>query len=231
MKWEERVARTVSATGLPVPAVYGIIEVDGRHGILYENVAGPSMLKTLESNHARLKQFARTFGELHASMHAIRGEGLSSQRQQLEKKIRGAASLPRKLKLGALEALRQLPDDNLLCHGDFHPDNILMSKRGPVIIDWNDASQGKPEADIARTLLLLRQGEPPRPLSLDIEDISSIRTQFIQNYLNRYKEIQSISIDEVDSWRLPIAAARLSEGIEGERDRLLSVVKSLIESV
>jgi len=47
VKWEEKVSRIVSEAGLPVPAVYGIIEVEGRHGIIYDRVHGQSMLKEL----------------------------------------------------------------------------------------------------------------------------------------------------------------------------------------
>jgi Ser/Thr protein kinase RdoA (MazF antagonist) len=35
----------------------------------------------------------------------------------------------------ALERLNQLPDGDALCHGDYHPDNVLMTRNGPIIID------------------------------------------------------------------------------------------------
>lgn len=44
---------------------------------------------------------------------------------------------------------------------DFHPDNVLLAARGPVIIDWPDATRGQPLADVARTSLLLRLGGLP----------------------------------------------------------------------
>ena len=176
VKWEEKAARTVSETaGLPVPCVHGIVEVKGRHGILYDNVEGQSMLKELESKPSELEHFASLFAELHAKMHSVRVEDLPSQHQQIEKKILRAEPLPMKLKEGALKALSELPDDNLLCHGDFHPDNIQMSKRGPIIIDWPDATRGTPEADVARTLLLISHGQPVYSLKFDPEELSSLR--------------------------------------------------------
>ena len=75
VKWEENVARTVSDAGLPVPAVHGIMEVDGRHGIIYERVDGPSMLKELISKPEKLEHFANLFAKLHTQMHALQIRG------------------------------------------------------------------------------------------------------------------------------------------------------------
>lgn len=227
VKKEEKIARTVSEAGLPVPAVYGIVDVDGRHGIIYERVDGPSMLKELTSKPRELERFAGVFAELHAQMHSLEMRELPSQHRKLEAKIRDAKALSKERRYVALEALYKLPDDNVLCHGDFHPDNILMSSRGPVVIDWNDASQGDPQADIARTLLLLQQGEPLQPFKLESEQSQSARSSFFNAYLRRYAQIRPISLRNIESWRLPVAAARLSEGIKEEESRLLSIVEAL----
>ena len=53
-----------------------------------------------------------------------------------------------------------------LCHGDLHPSNVILTRDGPVIVDWFDASRGDPVADVARSsLMLLGDGaNPPRHL-------------------------------------------------------------------
>ena len=53
----------------------------------------------------------------------------------------------------ALKALGRLHDHNVLCHGDFALNNILLRPQGPIIIDRNNATQGNALADVARTLL------------------------------------------------------------------------------
>jgi uncharacterized protein (TIGR02172 family) len=211
VKWEENVARAVSDAGLPVPAVHGIVEFDGRYGIIYGRVDGPSMLKELISKPEKLEHFANLFAKLHTQMHALQIRGLPSQRQQLERKIRNARPLSESKQEATLRILDKLPDGDVLCHGDFHPDNILMSTRGPVVIDWNDATQGNPHADIARTLLLLQQGEPQEPFNINKEQITSMRSLFIDIYLRSYAKIRPVSLESIGLWRLPITAARLSE--------------------
>lgn len=44
---EAHIARVVHARGLPVPAVGDFVEIDGRHGLLYERVDGPSMMDSI----------------------------------------------------------------------------------------------------------------------------------------------------------------------------------------
>ena len=48
-----------------------------------------------------------------------------------------------------------------ILHLDLHPLNVLMSRNGPVVIDWTSACAGKPEADVALAWLLMSFGEIP----------------------------------------------------------------------
>jgi len=41
-----------------------------------------------------------------------------------------------------------------LVHFDLHPDNVLISPDGPVLIDWTNAHGGDPDADLAMTWLI-----------------------------------------------------------------------------
>jgi aminoglycoside phosphotransferase (APT) family kinase protein len=42
-----------------------------------------------------------------------------------------------------------------LVHFDLHPDNVLMSASGPVVIDWTNARSGDGAQDVAMTWLIL----------------------------------------------------------------------------
>ena len=45
-------------------------------------------------------------------------------------------------------------EDERLLHLDFHPDNVLLSGRGPVVIDWANARAGEPALDVAMTWVI-----------------------------------------------------------------------------
>ena len=44
----------------------------------------------------------------------------------------------------------------VVCHGDFHPLNVIVNGDTATVIDWTDAGLGDAMGDVARTALLLR---------------------------------------------------------------------------
>ncbi|MEV4225149.1 phosphotransferase [Nonomuraea sp. NPDC049725] len=53
------------------------------------------------------------------------------------------------------------PGERVL-HLDLHPDNVLLSPRGPVVIDWQNAELGPPALDWATSALILAQAAVTR---------------------------------------------------------------------
>jgi aminoglycoside phosphotransferase (APT) family kinase protein len=51
--------------------------------------------------------------------------------------------------------LHEIPfEGERLIHLDFHPDNVLLSSRGPVVIDWANSRAGEPALDVAMTWVI-----------------------------------------------------------------------------
>ena len=66
------------------------------------------------------------------------------------------ARLHRQLHL--IDAPAELPGagpGRTLVHLDFHPENVLMTPAGPVVIDWTNARRGEPALDVALTWVIL----------------------------------------------------------------------------
>jgi uncharacterized protein (TIGR02172 family) len=224
--YEASLSRAVHAAGLQTPAVIDVLDVDGRPGIIFQRIDGPTMLHEILAAPDRTTAHARLLAELHAAMHSRHAAELPSLKQRLQRKIQNAPPLPDNWKRAILSQLDQLPDGNAICHGDFHPDNVVMAAGGPVIIDWIDASQGNPLADVSRTLLLAGQGTPDETVDPRIE---VLRRQLIETYLARYGELRPFDPVELSAWQLPVTAGRLSEGISAEEERLLAAVKALLD--
>jgi aminoglycoside phosphotransferase (APT) family kinase protein len=54
------------------------------------------------------------------------------------------------------DRLHAIPFDGAtLVHFDLHPDNVLLTPDGPVVIDWTNAHAGDPDADVAMTWVIL----------------------------------------------------------------------------
>jgi aminoglycoside phosphotransferase (APT) family kinase protein len=126
--------------------------------------------------------------------------------------------------------LDRLPDQPGLCHYDFHPDQVLLTDQGPVIIDWMTACQGHPLADVARSAIIftyfpLPPGNPLRRVLLDQGKKLFFRI-YQNSYLRRYRtEHPQYTRQELDEWLIPVAAGRLREDIPGEREPILAFLR------
>jgi uncharacterized protein (TIGR02172 family) len=226
-EYEANLAGAVHAAGLPVPAVGEVIELDGRFGLEYERVEGTSMLDMIFRRPWHYRRLAYQLAALQAEIHLLSVPGLPSQCDTLERKIRKAKPLPEKVRQAALDALGALTKQGKLCHGDFHPGNILLTQHGAVIIDWIDASSGSPLLDVARSTLLFGGGPLP-PGAARKGLVWLMRGLFYRVYLDRYCQLHPLDKKELSHWLPVAAAARLSENIPGDDQRLLAIAHKLI---
>jgi aminoglycoside phosphotransferase (APT) family kinase protein len=224
---EIEVVRVVASMSLPIPRLIDTVEIEGRRGIIYERVDGPSLLSVAQAKPWLLFHLARQFAELHSEVHKRAGNGLLGVRASLSTTIRQVATIPPDLKTDALSLLASFADDNKLCHGDFHPGQVLMTSAGPVIIDWMTAQQGHPLADVARTTIILTIGKDPHAGQALRAFINLWRGLFYRTYLARYLELHpGYTMNEIRIWMVPMAAGRLKEDIQGEQEQLLAYIRS-----
>jgi Ser/Thr protein kinase RdoA (MazF antagonist) len=157
--------------------------------------------------------YARILAHLHAQMHecVFDSAGIPAQRKRLQNKINHADALSDSLKTSLLNALQSLPEGDRVCHGDFHPANVLISGEDASVIDWMDASRGTALADVARTSIILlgaaESEEIPNPF------IKVLVKLFHSIYLRHYFRLRPGGEDEYRRWLPIVAGARLSEGI------------------
>lgn len=225
--YEARIARIVDTAKLAAPAFYGQVTVDGRPGLIYERVDGPTLLTELGKRPWRLVWGARQLAVLHAQMHNVTAPGLPTMRKQLDRNINNLPQLTTALKERILRRLRSLPDGNVICHGDFHPDNVIVSERGAVVIDWVTASHGPAAADVARTTLLLQGGGLPPGIDMGRRIlIQTMRRIYYVLYLRTYQQLRPMPTLLIQTWLPILAAARLNEQIPAEEAHWLAVVNT-----
>jgi uncharacterized protein (TIGR02172 family) len=201
---EFAITRAIHAAGLPVPAVVETIEIAGRHGIIFERIRGHSLLRAVERKPWMLFAAARQLAELHARLHATTAPaGLPSQREQIAQWLE-RADVPDADKAPARQHLAQLPDGDSLCHGDFHPANILLTARGPVIIDWSTGTRGHALADVARTSVLFERANLPPDSALHVRMMMKFaRRRLHATYLKRYLQWRPGTLEQIEFWRVP----------------------------
>jgi len=225
---EAKVAHAVSEGGIPTPAAGEIVEVDHRRGLVYERVTGISMLQDMNSRPWMMLKYARSLAELQVKVNQLSIPGLWSGKEGMMNAIRRAPDLTDDLREKTLEHLAALRDGKKVCHGDFHPGNVLLTKKGVIIIDWMTACSGNPWADVARTSMILtigakRAGKQVKPI------IRILINLYHQTYLKHYQNLIPDKYNEFRKWLPVIAASRLDEHIEPEREALIKMVREGLE--
>lgn len=128
---EAATMRHVAAHGYPVPMVFDAAGPD----IVMQRLDGPTMLARMSSRPWTMRSQAATLARL----------------------VERLAELP----VPEHELPVVDPAGSRLVHLDLHPDNVVLTDDGPVVIDWSNAAIGPAGLDAANTWLTLAAGTPP----------------------------------------------------------------------
>jgi thiamine kinase-like enzyme len=222
---EFEIGRSLNSSGLSIPTTYEIVEVDQAKGILLDFIDGRSMLQNLASQPWLVLRYAKKMANVHFKIHRADFKGnkcIKPLSQSIADKISRASLLTSEEKTAILSYLSSLPDGSSLCHGDFHPDNIIMAKERLVTVDWITARIGNLTADVARTWLLLTIGTLPEDKSkIEVLLAKHLRNWFCRTYLKEYRRLSNLSLEELETWKLPVAAARLIENVSDQENQTL----------
>lgn len=146
----------VEETGLNIPKLLEVKKIDGDWAIVLEFIEGETLEELMQKNPDKEDEYLNLFVDLQMETHSKRAPLLNKHRDKMNRKISEAKNhLDATTRYDLHTRLDSLPKHNKVCHGDFNPSNIIISKDGtPYIIDWSHATQGNASADVARTYLL-----------------------------------------------------------------------------
>ncbi len=158
-----------AAQGYSAPKVLAVL--DQQDGMelptqVMERASGTTMLSAVTSKPWRARRLIDQLAELALRLHSLPVEGwpgstdpiaLVDQRLSLPRRVVEEIDAP-----GLREALDRATElgpaavtgRRVVCHGDFHPLNVVVDGNEACVIDWTDAGLGPREADVGRTLLL-----------------------------------------------------------------------------
>ena len=229
---EYRISTFVYEQGVRTPQTHGRVTVEGREGIVYQRIQGPSLLKLIGAKPWLIASYAKQMAALHYSLHQLEGSGAAGeQKGRMEQNIIAAPMLSMEEKSPILSRLALLPEGKQLCHGDFHPDNVLMNEE-LWVIDWMTAVTGHPAADAARSVVMLSIGAVPKRGSLFTKFFIGIaRKRLTSQYIREYLRLSGLSLADIDAWILPVAAARLVEWLPvPEKEQLVREIRKRLRS-
>jgi Ser/Thr protein kinase RdoA (MazF antagonist) len=197
------------ALGLPAPAPLGVMQVGDRWGVLMTLAPGESFGAAILRQAELMPDYLGAMARLHAHILMQPGTGHMSLRARLSANIGRAPGLGDAERRRLLDEVRERPEGDRLCHGDFHPWNILGHPGGAIVVDWLDACSGPPEADICRSYVLM---QPPAP-------------ELAEAYIAVCEASGLATRAEILAWSPVVAAARLAEGVKENADALMEMVR------
>lgn len=123
--------------------------------MVLERVPGPTMLDDLGRRPWRMGAHARLLADLHHRLHQL--------------------PAPRELSVAPVPG-------TTVVHLDLHPQNVILSPSGPVVIDWTNVARGTAAADIAMTWLIIAVSEVDDPGRLR-PVLALFRRRFVERFL------------------------------------------------
>lgn len=120
-------------------------------------------------------------------------------------------------RLHALPPRLSRADDVRILHLDLHPDNVMLTSRGPVVIDWRNAKEGPADLDVALSAVILAQiaVDPTQPRAASAETL-------LHAFLDRVEGDPWARLDEA------VAIRRNDMGMTAAEIELLGAASALV---
>ncbi len=198
----------VEETGFArIPPFEEITKIDGKWAIIYQHISGKTLDELIRENPSKRDSYLEKMADLQIEINSLHSTKLSRQTDYLKRSIDGLDMIDDVKKYELLTRLSSMPKHSKLCHGDFSPDNIIVSDDGLFIVDWLKAKQGNASADVAKTYLNF---------------CLKHRTESAEKYLRIYCDKTGTSVEYVHDWLPIVAAAQLKFKRPEERELLLT---------
>jgi len=238
MSKEYRALKMLKAKGIPVPDAL-VLETDrriiGEPFMIMEKITGVSASNFLD-NSENASSTVDLLARLLVSIHKLEPKTLF-QSSVLEDELAGAfefresmlSQVRYRINIGyitslspfvrskylkavmRLEETKTRPSRLVLIHGDFGPDHVLLTQKGPVVVDWEGISVGDPAYDVGwvyhiirlegQTMIDHRFVKVPKRASAINFDLGEEFVKYYENYcgskaanLDFYKDLVAIRL-------------------------------------
>lgn len=221
---EAEFTRAVGALGAPAPRVHDVVTIDGREAIVFEHIVGPSMWEEMLRDPAGAVDLTHQLVELHRRIMRV---GLPASMPDLVERmctkiseVEHIHSTDRDL---ACAMTRELPRGAALLHGDLHPRNVLMSRNGPIAIDWFDAAIGNPVADVVRSSILMR----PAVDGADVPHLPGadpgLLADLHHHYVAGIAQLLEDQRGDLARWEAVVGLSRMAEHAQRDESPLMAL--------
>ena len=158
--YEAQVMAYAASHGYPVPTVHTARGSD----MVLDRLHGPTMAQAVLGGRMSLSEGAVILADLLRRLHELpphssRGADSTNARTTIDGGAVGAtaATGATGASAAARAAAATSAKGETIVHLDLHPENVILTERGPMVIDWRNAGDGPADLDTALTALILAQ--------------------------------------------------------------------------
>lgn len=227
---EYQIQKAVNATGLLTPKVSEYVGEEKVCGYVMERIQGQTLLEQMLAPNADIEKIIHKYACLQHQIHI--NQAVAGIEDGYDK-FSWAISQNNELTAMEIQTIQNLLTEqnreSSLCHMDFHPGNVIVTKDGLYVIDWMDAVSGNHYADIARTSFVFLSDEVPSDVSLETAaSILSLKKELNCLYQKELSRLEPIDEKLLSKWQIIIAAVRLPWAKEEEKEMYLDLIRKRI---
>jgi aminoglycoside phosphotransferase (APT) family kinase protein len=177
-----------------------------------ERAPGTTMLDAFTAKPWRARRLVDQLARLALRLHALTTDGfpadgatLVDHRLNLSRHVVSRLDRPRlAAALERAEALAATAMDgpHVVCHGDFHPLNVMVDGDQASVIDWTDAGVGPREADVARTALLFHVARIAATSGVERQALRLAGPWLSKRYLHTYRAGAPLDAERMRVWEV-----------------------------
>jgi len=212
---ETAIQRFVAGRGIPAPRPLALVDAAAPFGLpfmIMERLPGRTMVHHIGFNPIRASRTFAAMAAFHARLHRLPVDGwpFPGDAPLVDRQLALLRDDADRLDVhDADEALLWLeqhkqaviPEESSLCHGDFHPLNVLVDAGAQMsAVDWGLAMVGDRHCDVANTLAVVRL-VPAASLGRVQRIITSVlRRWMAARYLASYRALLPLDEARLRYW-------------------------------
>lgn len=206
---EAMIHTSVESAGLSIPKIHGVYEVpekEGAYAIVMDIAKGKSLADLMAENPEKTDEYLELFVRTQVDVQSHIVYHIGKLKDKITRQINRLDELGEVRRYELLTRLAGMPKHVKLCNNNYCPEHVFVDESGNVtVIDWAAARQGNASADAAKTYLLLSLDHP----------------EMADKYLDIFCKKTNTRKDYVTGWLPIVAAARLTEKIDREKELLV----------
>lgn len=199
-------ARVEEGTDLYIPKLLEITTVQERWALVSEYIEGDTLEELMEKHPEKIDAYLEKFVDIQLKIHSKQVPLLNHLKDKFRRKLTNATNIEEGTKYELLQRLEGMKNHTKLCHGDYTPSNVIITKNGTFYVtDWAHATQGNASADCARTFLTFSLNN---------------KKELAEKYLELFSKKSGIAKSHIQRWIPIVAATQMSKRIKSEQEFL-----------